>query len=84
MGATKLKKHGNSYGFTIPSSELKEANFNISDEFEMIVSRNCITFLKRRPHHSDWKFDSVELDSEDQAWLDADLGELEHPGFEDD
>lgn len=75
MGAIKLKKHGNSYGFTVPSQDLREAQFTPSDEFEMIVSRNAITFIKRRPHHTKWNFEKPDLSKEDREWLDADLGE---------
>lgn len=77
MGAVKLKKHGNSYGFTVPSADLKEANFKASDEFEMIVSINSITFIKRKPHHSQWKFNQVDHSEEDSEWLEADLGEFD-------
>ena len=45
MSAVKLKKHGNSYGFTVLSVDLKEVNFHIKDDFEMIVSRKTIKFI---------------------------------------
>jgi antitoxin component of MazEF toxin-antitoxin module len=77
MGAIKLKKHGNSYGFTVPSSDLKQASFSISDEFEMIVSSNAITFIKRRPHNKNWSFDKTNLTKEDRLWIDADLGNFD-------
>lgn len=77
MGAIKLKKHGNSYGFTVPSGDLNEANFDIKDEFEMIVSRNSITFIKRKPHHTKWRFEDRDLSTEDKKWLSADLGDID-------
>lgn len=71
MGAVKLKKHGNSYGFTVPSQDLREASFSPTDEFEMIVGRNSITFIKRRPHHKDWQFENTKLSKEDRKRVDA-------------
>lgn len=75
MGAIKLKKHGNSYGFTIPSTALSEALFEVNDEYEMMISKNSITFVKRRAHQKDWEFKDSKLNKEDRDWLEADLGE---------
>jgi antitoxin component of MazEF toxin-antitoxin module len=77
MGAIKLKKHGNSYGFTIPSSALNQAFFEIDDEYEMMISKNSITFVKRRPHQKNWEFADSKLTKEDKDWLEADLGEID-------
>ncbi len=75
MGAIKLKKHGNSYGFTIPSNALNEALFEIDDEYEMMISKNSITFVKRRIHQKDWEFSNSKLNNEDKDWIEADFGE---------
>jgi antitoxin component of MazEF toxin-antitoxin module len=77
MGAIKLKKHGNSYGFTVPSAELRETNFSVSDEFEMLISINAISFIKRRAHNKNWKFEDTKLGKEDRKWLDANLGNID-------
>ncbi len=77
MGAIKLKKHGNSFGFTVPSSDLKKASFKVSDEFEMIISPTAITFIKRRPHNKDWQFEDTKLNKKDREWIDANLGEAD-------
>ena len=74
MAAIKLKKHGNSYGFTVPSTDLKAANLSMDDEFEMIISHNSVTFVKRRPDNRSWEFTDTKLSSEDRCWLEADLG----------
>lgn len=77
MGAIKLKKHGNSYGFTIPSTALSEAYFDINDEYEMMISKHAITFIKRRPHQSSWEFNNSKLNKEDKSWLEADFEEID-------
>ncbi|MDH4467868.1 MAG: hypothetical protein QE271_07410 [Bacteriovoracaceae bacterium] len=73
----KLKKFGNSYGFSIPSIELKNNKFKVSDDFEMITNHNSITFTKRRPHNKNWKFKDAKLSKADREWLEANMGNLD-------
>lgn len=73
MSAIALKKHGNSYGFTIPAQILTELSFGPQDEYELLLNKSSLTILKRRAHHSQWKFTDVQLDSDDKNWMEANL-----------
>ena len=77
MGVMKLRHIGSSQGFVIPKTQLTKAGFSQEDEYEVIVSNNCISIIKRKPHHSKWKFDNPKLSKEDKAWLSAELEDEE-------
>jgi len=75
VGAIKLQKIGNSYGFRLPKDIIDELEFDLSDEYELIPTESAITIIKREPHNSKWKFKNKKLSTEDKSWLEADLGE---------
>lgn len=75
MGALKLRNIGSSQGFVIPKHDLSIAGFSQNDEFELIVSENSISIIKRRPHHSEWQFKSPKLSKADLEWVEANLDE---------
>lgn len=76
MGAIKLKKIGNSQGVTISKDLLEKTGFELGDELEVQIYNGKLIIFKKPLHHSKMRFDgTVEVTKEDQAWLDADLGE---------
>ena len=75
MGAIKLQKIGNSLGFRVPKDLLDDLQFDLSDEYELLSSENSLTIIKREPHNSEWSFKKTKLNSEDEEWLEANLGD---------
>jgi antitoxin component of MazEF toxin-antitoxin module len=76
MGAIKLTKIGNSQGLTIPKEILEKGDFSLGDSLEIHLYNGRLIIFKKPPHHSEMKFEGdTSLDSEDNEWLDADLGE---------
>ena len=76
MGAIKLKKIGNSQGVTISKELLEKTGFELGDELEIQTYNGKLIIFKKPLHHSEMSFAGPsELSDEDQAWLNADLGE---------
>jgi len=76
MGAIKLKKIGNSQGVTISKELLEKTGFELGDELEIQTYNGKLIIFKKPLHHSKMNFEGPsELSEEDQAWLNADLGE---------
>lgn len=75
MSAIKLQKIGNSLGFRVPKSELDKAEFDVNSEYELISEKGIITLVKKKPHHSEWSFPDANLTTDEEDWIDSDLGE---------
>jgi antitoxin component of MazEF toxin-antitoxin module len=80
MSAVKIQRIGNSLGFRVPKLDLEKAGFDLDSEYELLSEKGIITLVKKRPHHSEWTFPDSKLTSEDQDWLDAELGEGDEEG----
>jgi len=76
MGVIKLKKIGNSQGVTISKELLEKTGFELGDELEVQIYDGKLIIFKKPLHHSEMKFKGpTDISEEDQAWLNADLGE---------
>jgi hypothetical protein len=75
MGAAKLQKIGNSYGFRVSKNDLEAAGFDESFDYELIAEKGVILLVKKRPHASEWVFKDTALSKEDKAWLESKLEE---------
>lgn len=73
MRQAKLQKIGNSLGFRIPKSELEQAGFDETFDYEIIAEKGVILLVKKRPHHTKWSFKDTALTKEDIEWLESKL-----------
>lgn len=73
MSQAKLQKIGNSLGFRVPKAELEVAGFDESFDYEIIAEKGVILLVKKRPHHTKWKFKDTALSKEDIEWLESKL-----------
>lgn len=73
MSQAKLQKIGNSLGFRIPKSELEQAGFDETFDYEIIAEKGVILLVKKRPHHTKWSFKDTALSREDIEWLESKL-----------
>lgn len=44
----------------------------------MLIHKNSLSFIKKRPHNSLWIFDdsNKKLSQEDKNWIESDLGNI--------
>lgn len=73
MSQIKLHKFGQTLGFQVSSLDLEKADFDEKSDYELIVKKGVLMFVKKRPHHSYWVFNDPELSDEDILWLESHL-----------
>jgi hypothetical protein len=73
MGAVKLQKIGNSFGFRISKGDLEVAGFDADCDYDLIAEKGVILLVKKRAHASDWVFKDTDLSEEDLSWLESRL-----------
>ena len=73
MSHAKLQKIGNSLGFRVSKADLEAAGFDETFDYEIIAEKGVILLVKKRPHHSKWKFKDTALSKEDIEWLESKL-----------
>lgn len=71
MSAVKIRKIGNSLGVIIPK-ELQEAmNASEGDILDLIkIGEGELLLKSHLPHHSQWTFESTDLESE-KDWVES-------------
>ena len=69
MSQIKLKRIGTDFAFCISKQDLKAAHFDNTSEYEVIAEKGVIFLLKRKPHHTEWRFNHTGLTKEDEVWL---------------
>lgn len=74
MSTIKIRKVGNSLGVIFPKDVQDALNITEGDMVDVTtIGRNKVILDSHLPHHSKWTFEGVELNVEDQVWIDADL-----------
>lgn len=74
MSTLKIRKVGNSLGVIFPKEVQENLKISEGDMIDVTsIDGDKIILEPHLPHHSKWKFQDVELSSEDKEWLDSDL-----------
>jgi len=74
MSNLKIRKVGNSLGVIFPKEIQEALNITEGDTIDVTaIGGNKVVLDSHLPHHSKWTFKNVELNDEDQKWLNADL-----------